>query len=490
MRGWHAPCLVRLRHDGQLVPDCAAAMHVMQQRATVFEAAACFASSTGRRIDRLRRITQTLQDIRYSLWFLPALIMAGAIALAVFAIELDSLIDPNALLRWHWLFRATGTGARSLLEAVAGAMITVAALTFSITVLVLSLGASQYTPRVIRTFMGSRLTQTVLGVFVGVFVYCLIVMRSIQNGGDFLIPSVAVTIAVLLSLVAVVFLVIFIHHIASSIQASTIVSSVAADTLKTIDAIFPDQVDDRSATDALRKTGAEERYDWFPVFSSRTGYVQTVDRDALVAFAKKYLVVVRMEKSPGEFVARGLPLASVTEVPTRQMTRALNNFYSIGHYRTVQQDAGVGIRQLVDIALKAMSPAINDTTTATMCIDFLSSILIKLAPRRIAPDPGFGKGELLLIPKGPDFADFLREAFEQIREHAQGNVAIYVRLLEALETLARFTNDVSRRKDIAEQVRLVSDYARCNVQFPDQLKKIEQHWTEALKCCVLEAAAS
>lgn len=436
-------------------------------------------------MNRLRGITQILQNIRYSLWSLPFTIMAGAILLAFLAIQLDSQIDRATLSRWPLLFGASAEGARSMLEAVAGAMITVAALTFSITVLVLSLGAAQYTPRVIRTFMGSRLTQAVLGVFVGIFVYCLIVMRSIQGAGEVAFPSVAVTLAVFLSLLGVGFLVFFIHHLASSIQASSIVSSVADETMQTIDAEFPDQIIDRSTREITWRLSAAERFDWFPICSSRTGYLQTVDRDGLVDFAKKYLVKIKMEKSVGEFVTKGLALASITGNPTREMTRRMNILFAIGHYRTVEQDVGVGIRQLVDIALKAMSPASNDTTTAIMCIDFLSSILIKLAPRRVAPEPGFYNGELVLIPKGPDFGDFLVDAFGQIREHAQGNVAIYVRLLEALETLARFTTDVSRKKEIADQVSLVSDYARCNVQFPDQLKKIEQHRTEALKCCVL-----
>lgn len=444
-----------------------------------------------KKVDRLRQMKQFLQNFRYSMWPLPAIIMAGAVLLAVFALELDTRIDRDTLLRWPWLLSASSEGARGLLAAVAGAMITVAALTFSITVLVLSLGASQYTPRVIRTFMGSRLTQSVLGVFVGVFVYCVIVMRSLQGGSDALVPSIAVTVAVLLSITGVAFLVFFIHHIASSIQASTVVSSVSADTIKTIDAQFPDPVERNPlANDAVWRMNRAEQYEWFPVCSLRTGYLQTVDRDALIFFAKKYLLIIRMEKAPGEFVTRGLPIVSITAIPNSEMIRKLNSLYSIGHFRTVEQDPGVGVRQLVDIALKAMSPAINDTTTAVMCIDFLSAILTRLAPRRIAPDPGFVNGELLLIPKGPDFGDFLHEAFGQIREHASGNVAIYVRLLEALEMLGCFTKDNSRKNDIADHVRLVSDYARCNVQFPDQLKRIEKHRTEALKHCMLEVAPS
>jgi uncharacterized membrane protein len=436
----------------------------------------------------VKRVAQFFQDIRYALWFLPSIIMAGGAALGFAAVELDSRIDHEALLRWPVLFAASAEGARGVLDTVASAMITVAALTFSITMLILSMGASQYTPRVIRTFMGNRPTQVVLGVFIGIFIYCLIVLRSVQGGSDSVVPSVAVTLAVVLSFVGVGFLVFFIHHIASSIQASSIVASVAADTIETVDALYPERIAEHRPDGPAWRVSRTERYEWFPVRALRTGYVQRVDREGLIEFAKRHLVIVKMEKAAGEFVTEGLPLAWLTANPPGKMVRELNGLYSIGHYRTVEQDPGVGIRQLVDIALKAMSPAINDTTSAVMCIDFLSSILLRLAPLRIAPEPGFYNGEPVVIPKGPDFVDFLREAFEQIREHAQSNVAIYVRLLEALETVARAATDISRKKEIAEQVRLVSDYARCNVQFPDQLKKIETHRTQALKCCVLETA--
>jgi uncharacterized membrane protein len=435
----------------------------------------------------LIRTKQFLHDVRYSLWFLPAIIVACAALLAIFAVELDTKLNGETLLRWPWLSGVRVDGARDMLQSVASAMIIVAALTFSVAALIISSGAKQYTPRLIGKFMGSRVSQTVLGILLGVFVYCIIVMRSIGSGADALIPSIAVTTAVLLSLVAVGFLVFFIHHVTSSVQASTVVSTVAAETMETIDAVFRESAEGRYANELFRRSIRAERYEWSTVCSLRTGYVQTVDRDALVEFAKQYLLIVKMEKAPGEFVARGMPLASITMAPSRRMILKLNSLYAIGHHRTAEQDPGVGIRQLGDIALRAMSPAINDTTTAVMCIDYLSSILIKMAPRRIAPDPAFINGELVLIPKGPDFGDFLREAFEQIREHATGNVAIYVRLLEALEILACFTSDACRKKEIAEQIRLVSDYARCNVQFPDQLKKIEAHRSDAMRHCLDEA---
>lgn len=426
------------------------------------------------------------QNIRYSLWFIPSLIVAASSALAVLAVEIDARTADDALSQWPRFFGAGAEGARGVLEVIASATITIAALTFSITVLVLSLAASQYTPRIIRTFMGNRPTQTVLGVFVGIFVYCLIVLRSVRSGDDEFIPSVALTIAILLAFIGVGYLVFFIHHIASSIQASAIVSSVAADTCAMIDDVFPHPIDARD--ESTPHVPRQEQYLWHPVGALTTGYVQTVDIDKLRAYAKKHKATLRIEKSAGEFVLPGLPLASVTFAPDQAMAEELNRHFLISHYRTVEQDVGVGIRQLVDIALRAMSPALNDTTTAMMCVDFLSSILARLASRRIPGQSCFADGASMLITRGATFADFLSDAFRQIREQAGNNVDIYLHLLQALDALACLTDNPSRKQDIAAEARLVADYARQQVHFPDQLARIEHMSMRVLGSCDLDLA--
>jgi uncharacterized membrane protein len=429
----------------------------------------------------LKRFIDFWKNIRYSLWLIPALIVFIAIVLALIAVDIDTAISERTLANWPHIFGSSADGARAILQVIAGAVMTVAAMTFSITVLVLSLGASQYTPRIIRTFMGNRPTQTVLGVFVGVFAYCLVVLRTIRGGSDAFNPSIAVTLAIVLALVGVGFLVYFIHHIASSIQASAIASSVAADTIHAIEKIYPDHLADQPERDRQGDREEMKRHRWYPVASDRTGYVQTVDLKALTAFADKHKLIVRMEKPVGAFVADGLAIASVNIPPHDDMARKLNQAYTISHYRTLELDAGSGVRQLVDIALKAMSPAMNDTTTAIMCIDYLSAIMIKLAPRCIVADWCFSNGELKVVTNAIGFGDFLKQAFDQIREYAQENAAIYVAMLQAFETIANVIDNASRKTHIANHVQLVMTYARRCLQMADQIARVEKEHLKTLK---------
>lgn len=429
----------------------------------------------------MNRIFRNWQKIRYSLWVIPACIVGIGVALAITAIYIDAHISQDMLGRWPHLFGASSDGARSVLTVVSSAMISVAAVTFSITVLVLASAASQYTSRVIRTFMGNRPTQAVLGVFVAIFIYCLLVLRTIRGGDQDFIPSVSVTFALVLAAVGVGFLVFFIHHVASSIQASAIASAVAADTIGAIESVYPDLLADHPENAACPDEREFPENGWHPVASSRTGYLQTVDVDVLIELAKKHRLVVRMEQAVGAFVSQGLPIAWSNAPADASLKKEINQAYAISHYRTVEQNIGVGIRQLVDMALKALSPAMNDTTTAIMCIDFLSSVLVKLAPRSIVPDLCYSKGVLRVITKGPGFEDFLRRAFEQIRAGAQANAAIYVRLLEALEILGHVTEDAQRKRHIAAQVHYVVDYAKKQAFMPDQLERIERHQISALR---------
>jgi uncharacterized membrane protein len=430
----------------------------------------------------LNKFLRYWQNIRYSLWFVPTIIVFFALLMAVLAVELDTTVAPEMLSRWPRLFGARAEGARGMLEVIATAMITVAGLTFSITVLVLSLAASQYTPRVIRTFMGSRATQAVLGVFVGIFAYCLLVLRSVRGGGEAFIPSISITLATVLALVGIAVLVYFIHHIAESIQASTIISSVAKETLRAIDKTFPDQLE-QQPDDRAEQCAQDALMHWYPIRSRQLGYLQTVDIDGLAAVAERNKTVIRMEKKVGDFIAEEQVLLSLATVPSEELLHQLDELCAVGHHRTVEQDIGVGIRQLVDIALRALSPALNDPATAAMCIDFLSAILARLASRRIDTENCFSDGALRVITKGPDFRSFLRESFDPICENADNNVSIYLRLLTMFGSLAETTQDAVRKRHIADQVNLVVDYANQKLDFAVNLARIERHRQLALAAC-------
>ena len=192
----------------------------------------------------MNKLLHLWEDLRTSLWFVPTLLISGAVALAVGLVEVNSSMDGERLAeRWPRLFGAGAEGARAMLSAIASSMITVAGVTFSITVVALALASSQYTSRILRNFMRDRANQTVLGVFVGVFAYCLVVLRTIRGGDEgMFVPALAVLVAVLLAFVAIGFLIFFIHHIAASIQATSIIEAAAGETLQAVDRLFPADV--------------------------------------------------------------------------------------------------------------------------------------------------------------------------------------------------------------------------------------------------------
>lgn len=421
----------------------------------------------------MKRLQQRWQDVRYSLWFIPALIVGLSILLAALGIAVDAWIESAELPDWSRLFAGSADGARGTLEVIAGAMITIAALTFSITILVLSSVASQYTPRVIRTFMSSTMTKVVLGVFVGIHVYCLIVLRTVHGGPPAFVPTISVTFALLLAVVGVGFLIAFIHHIATSIQLSTIVASLAGDTMEAIDRLFPNSVDS-AGVESGPDEASTDTHDWHPIPSNAIGYLQSVDISALARHAAERSSIFKMEKRVGEFVMVGEPLVTASVEPDKAQIEKINGMFAIGAHRTVEQDAGVGIRQLADIALRAISPASNDTTTAAICLDYLSVIMIKLAGRRLDAETDCQDGRRSLLVRCTDFETFLRHAFEQIRQHANDNLTIYLRLLKSLEAIARASRHPQRRAAIEREGNLVVAYARKNLHHADQQAQVEQ----------------
>jgi uncharacterized membrane protein len=422
------------------------------------------------------------EDVRSSLWFVPALFVTGAALLAIALIQADSHIGSETLARWPGLFGSSAEGARNILSAIAGSMITVAGVTFSITIVALSLTSNQYTPRILRNFMRDRSNQVVLGIFVSIFIYCLIVLRAIRGGEEAFVPSLSVLFAILFALASIAFLIYFIHHIATSIQASTIISVVAGETVDAILHLFPEVIGEAAREN---DSGEQERHPitgWKTIPSFATGYIQSVNPDALVRFAEENNSLVQMEKGIGEFVIKGAPLASISARGELKPDawRSLNNYYIVNSYRTVAQDAGFGIRQIVDIALKALSPGINDTTTAMICVDYLGAILHCLVTRRIPARLRYSKGELRIIARGPTFESLVDGAFHEIRQSAKANVAVTLRMLHTIETVAAQARNGDRLQVLWRLVELINETSGKSIEF--------EHDRAALKECVARIA--
>ena len=433
----------------------------------------------------MNKLKQLWSNLRGSFWFLPSLIVAGSIVVALVLIQVDSAGSQQWMSRWPRLFGSSAAGARGVLSTIAGSMMTVVGVTFSMVLVTLALVSSQYTSRILRNFMCDRVTQVVLGIFAGIFTYCLIVLRTIR-GGDAagFIPSLAVTFGVMLAISGIGALIFFIHHIAASIQASSIIASVADETLAAVDRLFPEKLGHGPGGDDEDQSPLPlPEWNWQAVPVPVNGYIQGVDNATLLRLAREHKTIVRMERGIGEFVVQNTPLASLAlEVPPEpELVAALQAAYNIHRHRTVEQDAAFGIRQIVDMALRALSPGINDTTTAVMCVDYLTAILARLAVRSIPTSHRFEEGELRVITIGPTFADLTAESFDQIRVSAKGNVAVMLRLLDAIEIITGLTAIAGRRRALREHMDWIAELAVRTIESPHDRKRFEERLARVRK---------
>ena len=343
-----------------------------------------------------------------------------------------------------------------MLSAVATSMMTVAGVVFSITIVALSLTSTQYSPRVLRNFMRDRPTQVVLGVFVGIFAYCMVVLRTIRGSdyGDF-VPSLAVLGGLAYAFFGIAMLIFFIHHVAQSIQASSILARIAKDTQAAIEDMFPDQIG-RSPHDADADPGAIPD-SWTRIEAVRGGYITAVDSEGVLKYAVENDRVIRLSAATGDFVVVGACLLEVSGAGavSDDEARKMRGWLQIGRQRTVEQDAAFGLQQMVEVAVKALSPGINDPTTACMCIDQLSALLARLALRHMPKPHRMADNRLRVIAPAPDFAAMLALTINPIVQHSRGDVQVLERLLDALATVASATRDTERRRHVARACQVV-----------------------------------
>lgn len=400
----------------------------------------------------MNRLLAGWHHLRASFWFTPALIAVFSMAAAVTLVEIDAWKTAE-LAQWSpRLFGAGADGSRAMLSAIATSMITVAGVVFSITIVTLSLTSTQYSPRVLRNFMRDGPTQVVLGVFVGIFCYCLIVLRTIRgpDDGDF-IPSLAVLGGMAYALCGIALLIYFIHHVAQSIQASSILARIAADTTSAIDHLFPEKLGDASDPQAAAQA-LPERWSW--VRSGQTGYVVNVDGERLMDMAQETGHVFFLRAGVGDFVAQGAPLIGIdghTEISDEQEGTLLGCLV-LDRQRTVDQDPAFGLQQLVDVAVKALSPGINDPTTACMCVDQLGALLARLASRRMPPPYRMKDGRLRVVAPAPDFASLLSLGLGTIVHHSRGDLQVLDRILRSMQVIRGAALTPRRSQEMAPLV--------------------------------------
>ncbi|MGD0415486.1 MAG: DUF2254 domain-containing protein [Terriglobales bacterium] len=342
--------------------------------------------------------------------------------------------------------------AQAILAGIAASIMTVVSIVFAILLMTLTLASMQFSPRIIVSFSRDRVTQWTLGIFLGTFLYCMAALPAARSLPHPFAPVATVLGAMVLALICVGLLLFFIHHISQAISVNHIVDRIAVETEAMIDEIMPwphrlnHHVED---AEPLRPNPSE-----VAVFSEGSGYIRFVDTRRLVALAKHYHVTIRVLRRVGHFVPEGIPLMMVSKgnrLPPEGTAELLAAF-DLGPTRTLQQDVEFGVLQIVDVALKAISPAVNDPTTAINCIDQLSRILIRFASREPPEDllydpPGIVRASIGSI----HFERLLEAALEQIRMYSKTDVAVSLRLLRALGDIAASTPDLEFRRVLVEQ---------------------------------------
>jgi len=442
----------------------------------------------------MNRFGRLWDYLRSSFWFVPSLMVSGSIVLAAALIEIDSAGRDEWFAQWPRLFGAGAEGARGMMSTIASSMMTVVGVTFSMILVVLALASSQYTSRVLRNFIRSRVTQVVLGTFAGIFTYCLIVLRTIRgNDASAFVPTLAVFFGFLLALGGVSTLMFFIHHVASSIQASSIIATVANETMLTIDRLFPGRLEQGSNDDDEQPAILPlPKGSWQSVPAKRNGYLKNVDSEALLRLARKHKTIVCMERGIGDFVVENTTLVSLAleDPPDVELIGALQSAFILDRHRTLEQDAAFGIRQIVDMALRALSPSTNDITTAVMCVDYLTAILSRVASRRIPSSHRYEDGDLRVITSGPTFAKLVAESFDQIRGSADGNVGIMLRMLGALQTVASLAASPRRLRALREQVEWLAELAEHTVESSHDRSRIDARLTRVREALEGEPSSS
>ena len=397
-----------------------------------------------------------------SLWLIPALAVLGAIVLAQVTIALDRQF-PGAGDFWL-VFRGGAENARNVLSVIAGSMVTSISLIFTVTMVVLQLASAQYSPRILRSFIRDRVGQSVLGVYIATFVYALLVLpavRSPEAEREEFVPSLAVTGALALALVSLGLFVRYVHHIAHSIRAVTIIKSVGVETRSSLALLYPESLGDEPEGKTWAPEGTPDRtLHW----EDEPGVFVAVDEDALLEAAVRQGVVVRIVPVVGAFLPGGAPLFEV--FGELEDAHALVNCVTVGDERTLHQDAAFGFRQLIDIAERALSPGVNDPTTAVQSIDQVHDLLRRLAGRRFPATVRLDdSGAPRIIAPRLSWEDYVNLAFDEIRQFSGRSIQVFRRLHGVLDDLLAVAPP-SRRAPLERQRALLTKGG--NDEFPSQ----------------------
>ena len=436
-----------------------------------------------------------------SYWFIPSLMTTAAAVLSVALVGVDARVDAGWIDDVPFLYGNKPDGARAVLSTIAGSMIGVAGVTFSITIASVVYATGQYGPRLLTNFMSDKGNQVTLGTFIATFLYCLLVLRTIRSADEgpgpelevagAFVPHIAILTGLALALASVGVLIFFIHHVPESIHVSNLIAGVGHDLKRKIDVLFPERIGRGETTrEAARDDGAvTEVPDGFyddarPVRADSAGYVTGLDAEALLALAVERDLLVRVRHRPGDFVAAGdtLVLAWPPDRVSDQAAEAIRTAFAWGRQRTARQDVRFLVNELVEIAARALSPGVNDPFTAISCLDWLSAALKDLADRDF---PGARRydddGRLRVVAFPTTFDEFVGSVYAQLRPYlaADRNAALHA--LKTIGEVAGRATDGSQRDALHHQADAILEGCEAELSLEADRQSVRERHREVVR---------
>lgn len=425
----------------------------------------------------LRNPRATLERLRGTLWVMPTVAVLVSVALAVLLVRVE--VSPDGI-GGNLLFTGGADGARGLLQATISSVITVTSLTFSLTVVSLQLASSQFSPRLLRTFLRDRGTQATLSTFLATAVYCVMVLRTIRASADEreeFVPSLAVTLAMVLLVASIGVLVYFLNHITSQIRVDTMLRNVDSQSGQVIDHVYPDP---HPGTDEPGRPDPPGQASM--LLASKSGFVQGISADTLVRLAEKHGISIMMTTATGEVLIAGTPMAWVWPLQPEgplpdvgELTRGVVETLTLGHERTIAQDVPFGFRQLVDVASKALSPGVNDPTTAVQAISHLNHLLCRVAGRRTGDQVHLDDaGRPLVRIRRMYFEEILDLACGQIRRYGSSEPDVACELLQMLLDVGGCCRSTDDRESVRRQIDLIVAAAERSLDEPADVARVHR----------------
>ncbi len=418
-------------------------------------------------------------ELKATFWFVPVLIIIFSILLSMGVVYLDSAVNlpQNKLTRFFLVNSADS--ARSILSTISGAMIGVAGTVFSVTLVALTLASSQFGPRLIKKFMYVRLNQVVLGSYISTYLYCLFVLTAIKEGDYTFIPALSILVAIFAAMANIILLIIFIHRIAISIQADKVISEISTFISTQVKALFPEKMGEEAEGGkrpdiTVIKSGYSKTV---TLESPKSGYLQYIDSETLMEIITRNNALLELNVRPGGFLVEGLEIGhlhSNENIEKGEVEKILQQLV-VGPIKTPQQDIEFSIHQMVEIAVRALSPGVNDPYTAIASIDNLTASLCYLGTAKFPSKFRFDtENNLRVIADTLDFEGILDAAFNQIRQFSAGSPAVIIRLMEALITIHQFAKNMRYRKAIIKHANMVLRLGRESINEKNDLSDLEK----------------